>query len=95
MQTLDVLGISGSLREKSYNTALLREAARLAPAGMSIEIASIRDVPLYDADLEARGFPAGALELCEKVARADALLIATPEYNFSIPGVLKNAVDWL
>jgi chromate reductase len=78
MQTLDVLGISGSLREKSYNTALLREAARLAPAGMSIEIASIRDVPLYDADLEARGFPAGALQLCERVARADALLIATP-----------------
>jgi len=95
MQTLNVLGISGSLREKSYNSALLREAGRLAPAGLSIEIASIRDVPLYDADLEARGFPAGALELCEKVARADALLIATPEYNFSIPGVLKNAIDWL
>ena len=93
--SLRVLAISGSLREKSYNTALLREAGRLAPAGMSIEIASIREVPLYDADLEARGFPAGALQLCERVARADALLIATPEYNFSIPGVLKNAIDWL
>ena len=96
MQTLDVLGISGSLREKSYNTALLREASRLAPAGMSIEIASIRDIPLYDADLEARGFPAGCRCNCASgLPRADALLIATPEYNFSIPGVLKNAIDWL
>lgn len=94
-ETLHVLGISGSLREKSYNTALLREASRLAPAGMVIDIVSIREVPLYDADVEARGFPEPVRALCEKVNAADALLIATPEYNFSIPGVLKNTIDWL
>jgi chromate reductase, NAD(P)H dehydrogenase (quinone) len=94
-RTLTVLGISGSLRENSYNTTLLREACRLAPTGMTIEIASIRDIPLYDADVEARGFPKTVMALCEKVSAADALLMATPEYNFSIPGVLKNVIDWL
>jgi chromate reductase len=93
--TLKVLAFSGSLREKSYNTALVREARRLAPAGMAIDVASIRDVPLYDADLEAGGFPAAVTTLSRKVQDADALLIATPEYNFSIPGVLKNVIDWL
>jgi chromate reductase len=93
--TLNVLALSGSLREKSYNTALLREASRLAPAGMTIEFASIRDIPLYDADVEARAFPAAVKELSAKIKDADALLIATPEYNFSIPGVLKNTIDWL
>lgn len=89
------MGLSGSLREKSYNTALLTEAARLAPAGMTIDIASIRDIPLYDGDVEARAFPAAVEALSDKVKHADALLIATPEYNFSIPGVLKNVIDWL
>ena len=93
--TLNVLAISGSLREKSYNTALLREAVRLAPAGMTIEIASIRDIPLYDADVEARSMPQAVTALSAKVNDADALLIATPEYNFSFPGVLKNVIDWL
>ena len=93
--SLRVLAISGSLREKSYNTALLREAVRLAPAGMAIEIASIREIPLYDADVEARGMPAAVTALSAKVKDADALLIATPEYNFSFPGVLKNVIDWL
>ncbi len=95
MAPLQVLALSGSLREKSHNTALLREAIRLAPAGMTIELASIRDIPLYDADLEARGFPEAVTALSAKVKAADALLIATPEYNFSIPGVLKNTIDWL
>jgi len=95
MSALNVLALSGSLREKSYNTALLREAVRLAPPGMTIEITPIRDIPLYDADVEARGFPAAVTGLSAKVKAADALLIATPEYNFSIPGVLKNVVDWL
>src|SRR5665647_385174 len=95
MTPLNVLALSGSLREKSYNTALLREASRLAPAGMAIEIAPIRDIPLYDADIEARGFPAAVTALSGKVKDADALLIATPEYNFSFPGVLKNTIDWL
>jgi len=93
--SLRVLAISGSLREKSYNTALLREAVRLAPAGMAIEIASIREIPLYDADVEARGMPQAVTALSAKVKDADALLIATPEYNFSFPGVLKNVIDWL
>lgn len=95
MTPLNVLALSGSLREKSYNTALLREASRLAPAGMAIEIVPIRDIPLYDADIEARGFPAAVTALSGKVKDADALLIATPEYNFSFPGVLKNTIDWL
>jgi chromate reductase len=93
--TLSVLALSGSLREKSYNTALLREAVRLAPAGMEIAIAPIRDIPLYDADLEARAVPDAVTRLRDAVREADALLIATPEYNFSIPGVLKNVIDWL
>lgn len=95
MPPLNVLALSGSLREKSWNTALLREAARLAPAGMAIELASLRDIPLYDADVEDRGMPASVSALADRVRGADALLIATPEYNFSIPGVLKNAIDWL
>ena len=94
-ETIKVLGISGSLRTKSHNSALLREAVRLAPAGMAIEIASIREIPQYDGDLEERGFPEPVLAFREKFRRADALLIATPEYNFSIPGVLKNVIDWL
>jgi chromate reductase len=93
--SLKVIAISGSLREKSYNTALLREAQRLAPAGMTIELASIREFPLYDADLEARAFPQTVKDLNVAIAAADALLIATPEYNFSFSGVLKNAIDWL
>jgi len=95
MTQLTVLALSGSLREKSYNTALLHEARRLAPVGMTVDIASIREIPLYDADLEARGFPRAVTALSARLKSADALLIATPEYNFSIPGVLKNAIDWL
>src|SRR4029077_20981286 len=92
--TLSVLALSGSLREKSLNTALLRAAIRLAPAGMAVDIAPIREIPLYDADLEARGIPEAVTRLRAAVREADALLIATPEYNFSIPGVLKNVIDW-
>jgi chromate reductase len=92
---LSVLALSGSLREKSYNTALLREAQRLAPSGMTITIASIREFPLYNADLETRAFPQAVKDVSAAIAAADALLIATPEYNFSVPGVLKNAIDWL
>ena len=95
MTELTVLALSGSLRAKSYNTALLHEAMRLAPAGMTIEIASLREIPLYDADVEARGMPQAVTDLSARVKQADALLIATPEYNFSFPGVLKNAIDWL
>lgn len=90
-----ILGISGSLRRASYNAALLRAAAELAPAGTRIETASIRDIPLYDADVEAQGIPAAVADLKEKVVAADALLLVTPEYNNSMPGVFKNAIDWL
>ncbi|HEY0143772.1 MAG TPA: NAD(P)H-dependent oxidoreductase [Thermoanaerobaculia bacterium] len=93
---MHVLGICGSLRRASYNRALLRAAIELAPEGMSIEIAEIRDVPLYDGDLEAEiGFPEPVLRLREQIRSADALLFATPEYNCGLPGVLKNAIDWV
>jgi len=90
-----VIGISGSLRRDSYNTALLRGAVELAPAGLSIEVASIRDIPLYDGDLEADGIPEPVRALKDRVAAADGLLLVTPEYNNSIPGVFKNAIDWM
>ena len=93
--SLKVLGISGSLRKGSYNTAALRAAQELAPEGMSIEIASIAEIPFYDADVQAEGFPAAVTELGEQIRTADAVLIGSPEYNYSIPGVLKNAIDWL
>ena len=90
-----VLGIAGSLRRASYNRGLLRAARELAPEGMTIEIwERIGEIPLYDADLEARGDPAPVAELKAAIAAADALLVATPEYNYGIPGVLKNALDW-
>jgi NAD(P)H-dependent FMN reductase len=91
-----IVGVSGSLRRGSFNTSLLRAAAELAPAGTTIDIASIREIPLYDGDLEAAsGVPASVQALKDRIAAADGLLIATPEYNNSIPGVVKNAIDWL
>ncbi|MBI3608954.1 MAG: NAD(P)H-dependent oxidoreductase [Nitrospirae bacterium] len=91
-----ILGIAGSLREASYNAALLRAAAELAPPGCRIEVASIRGIPLYDGDVEAaEGVPPAVAELKDRIALADGLLLVTPEYNNSIPGVFKNAIDWL
>jgi chromate reductase, NAD(P)H dehydrogenase (quinone) len=91
-----IVGISGSLRQGSYNSALLRAAVELVPLGTSIEIASIRDIPLYDADVESKqGVPHAVSALKDRIAAADGLLIVTPEYNNSMPGVLKNAIDWL
>lgn len=91
-----IVGISGSLRKASYNTALLRAAADLLPAPGRIEIASIAGIPLYDGDAESEhGIPAPVAALKDRIAAADGLLLATPEYNHSLPGVLKNAVDWL
>lgn len=91
-----ILGLSGALRRGSYNAALLRACAAAAPAGVSVEIGSIREVPLYDGDVEeATGFPAAVLTLKRQVLAADGLLFVTPEYNHSIPGVFKNAIDWV
>ncbi len=91
-----IIGIAGSVRKASYNAALLRNAAELAPVGCTVEIASIKNIPLYDGDLEAEsGIPASVAALKDRVAAADGLLLVTPEYNNSIPGVFKNAIDWM
>lgn len=90
-----IAAFAGSLRAASYNRALLAACVELAPEGMAVEPFDLRDVPLYDADVEAEGFPAAVQALREAVAAADGLLIATPEYNAGMPAVTKNAVDWL
>jgi chromate reductase len=95
MAALRFLAISGSLRASSLNTAALRAAKELAPDGVTIEIAEIGDIPLYNDDVRLAGMPASVVALQGAIAAADAVLIATPEYNFSIPGVLKNAIDWM
>ena len=90
-----ILAISGSLRRDSYNTALLREAAELAPAGVELELyEGLELLPPYNEDLDGDRPPSEGARLREAIAAADGLLIATPEYNGSIPGQLKNAVDW-
>ena len=91
---MNVLGIAGSLRQGSFNRAALRAAQGLAPAGMIIEIAEIGDLPLYNEDVRTAGLPASVDRFRAQIAAADALLFVTPEYNYSIPGVLKNAIDW-
>jgi chromate reductase, NAD(P)H dehydrogenase (quinone) len=90
-----VLAISGSLRRGSYNTRLLRAAAGLLPPGVElVELEGMADVPPYDEDLDGESPPEAVARLRGQIAEADALLFSTPEYNASVPGVLKNAVDW-
>lgn len=91
-----LVGLSGSLRKGSFNTGLLHAAAKLLPAGDTLSVHTIHGIPLYDGDAEAAtGIPDAVTKLKDAIAAADGLVIATPEYNNSIPGTLKNAIDWL
>jgi chromate reductase len=94
-RTLHVVGISGSLRRASFNSALLLAARELAPPELIIEVHELGSIPLFNLDLETDGAPVGVEELRGAVRRADGLLLVTPEYNHGVPGVLKNAIDWL
>ncbi|PYM63887.1 MAG: NADPH-dependent FMN reductase [Candidatus Rokuibacteriota bacterium] len=89
-----VLGFAGSLRAHSLNRALLRAAIELTPEGLGIEAFDLGPLPLYDGDVEAAGLPEPVQTFRRRIAAADALLLVTPEYNYSVPGVLKNAIDW-
>ncbi len=91
---MQILGLSGSLRKDSLNTAALRACIGLLPAGDSMSIFDLSPIPLYNEDVRAQGLPAPVEQLREQIRAADALVIATPEYNYSFPGVLKNAIDW-
>ncbi len=88
------LGISGSLRRQSLNTAALRACTRLLPPAVTMELADLSAIPLYNEEVREQGLPASVQALREQITKADALVIATPEYNYSVPGVLKNAIDW-
>src|ERR1700687_3377872 len=91
---ISVLGICGSLRKDSYNMAALRVAIAQKPPGMTVEVADISQIPPYNEDVRQQGFPPSVETLRRQIAAADALLFACPEYNYSMSGVLKNAIDW-
>jgi chromate reductase len=93
METVNILGFAGSLRKGSYNKALLRAAGELLPAGASIELFDLEGIPPFNQDLEGSP-PERVKEFKSRIRAASAVLVATPEYNFSVPGVLKNALDW-
>jgi chromate reductase len=95
MADLEILGICGSLRAKSYNLQGLKAAGELMPPGMKLRIVSIADVPMYNLDVQEKGWPEAVERLKADVAKADGVLFASPEYNYSISGVLKNSIDWL
>lgn len=94
MAQLNVLGVAGSLRQASYNRALLRTATELAPPELNIKIFDLLPIPMYNEDVEAKGEPQSVQDFKKAIGEADGLLIATPEYNYGVPGVLKNAIDW-
>jgi chromate reductase len=89
-----ILGIAGSLRENSFNKQLLQAATKLLPESAQLELLGIGDIPLYNQDVEVSGIPEAVKRFKERIESADAILIATPEYNHSYPGILKNAIDW-
>ncbi len=91
---MNILGISGSLRKGSFNTAALRAARELTPGGVAIEIAELSEIPLYNDDVRVRGFPPAVERFRDRIRAADALLFAVAEYNYSVSGVMKNAIDW-
>lgn len=93
--SVHILGIAGSLRKGSYNAAALRAAKELAPAGVTIDIFDIAPIPVYNEDVKQQGFPPLVTDLRKRVKEADGLLLVTPEYNYSVPGVLKNTIDWV
>lgn len=95
MTTLDIVGLCGSLRTGSLNRAALKLAGQCMPAEMALEVVEWRDVPVFDADVLAQGLPASVAAVRERIRRADGVVIATPEYNFSVPGGLKNLIDWI
>ena len=95
MACYNVLGLSGSLRARSFNRSALLAAAELMPPGLHLSVANYDAIPLFNQDLQDQGMPAAVTQLAQQISTADALLIASPEYNFSISGVLKNAIDWL
>ena len=96
MAAIRLLGISGSLRAASFNTALLRAAQAQLPDDVDLQVATLHGIPLYDGDLEGReGIPAAVKDLKEQIVASDGVLLSSPEYNNGIPGVFKNAVDWL
>ena len=91
---ISIIGFTGSLRRNSYNRAALNAAKELLPEGASLEIVDIAQIPFFNEDLEAEDTPQAVVDFKKKLAAADAILISTPEYNYSIPPVLKNALDW-
>ncbi|MDA1215875.1 MAG: NAD(P)H-dependent oxidoreductase [Chloroflexi bacterium] len=94
IQPIHIVGIAGSLRQGSYNRGLIKAAQELAPPHLTIEILDLKGIPFYDGDVEEQGDPAEVQALKETISKADALLIATPEYNAGMPASLKNATDW-
>jgi len=94
-EPMDIVGLCGSLRKSSLNRAALRLAGELMPSTMKLHIVDWREIPMFDGDLLAQGLPAPVAALRERIRRADGVVVATPEYNFSVPGGLKNVLDWL
>jgi len=92
--TIRILGFAGSLRKNSYNRAALRAAQGLTPEGATMEIYDLATIPLYNDDIREKGYPPEVQDFRDKIAAADAIVMATPEYNYSVSGVLKNAIDW-